>query len=675
MLVEKIKITSYKTIVSEQQLDVDPKITVLIGGNETGKTNVLQAINKFSLNNNFETEDISRSSNRYRRGTLPNVGIVFSLSEEDQQKLTAISPIFQDSNKLEIWKRGNGLNAYYVVVSKERIDQISSRKEPLQKQIETLNREVKEASLRAEEIKKKISSEKEKLANIPPPIPAKRKEEAEKRIKRLTDEASKISASLREKQANIEVYKQKLLEPSQILKRLKNNFLNLTPEETTNIFQVLPKIYFPGKISYLPEEASIPNLISHPTKNKNKVVANLLKLGDIDDLKILQEQKRTRRVALRKAEQLISKHLSQIWKQEKIEFRITATEKLLRINLREPISITAPPEERSEGFKWFLSFYVQFIVDTQEQLKNTLILLDDPAIHLHPNGQKDFLATLDEIAENNQVVYTAHSPFLINKNFPGRARLLTKEETGTSINSKPYSNGKSRFWEPLRSAIGVSLGDSLFLGGKNLIVEGVSDQIILTGFNHKFAALGKPYIDLEEIAIVPGMGADSVVQIAILAYSEKLPTMILLDSDKKGDSIVQKIDKKMPQLKRKVPIIRIKEFKTEAKTVEDLIPKEDYLKAVNSAYSRTIDGFKKISFTRKKEPKEVASSKSKEKEEKNISMVQFIIEKFNEHGYGDLDKVLVAKELVNIIEQKDLEKEDYKHLGKLFEKVREHFKR
>ena len=242
------------------------------------------------------------------------------------------------------------------------------------------------------------------------------------------------------------------------------------------------------------------------------------------------------------------------------------------------------------------------------------------------------------------------------------------------INNKPYSNGKSRFWEPLRSAIGVSLGDSLFLGGKNLIVEGVSDQIILTGVNHKFAVVGKPHIDLEEVAIVPGMGADSVVQLAILAYSEELPTMILLDSDKQGDSIVRKLDKKMPELRKNVPIVRTREFKKGAQTIEDLIPSEDYLKAVNSAYSRTIDNFKEISgknLTVKEEPKEIAKGKL---EEKNISVLQFVINKFNQHGYGGFDKVLVAKELVNIIHPNEVEKDRYKYLGELFEKVRKHFK-
>lgn len=672
---EKIRILSYKTIVSEQELDVDPKITVLIGGNETGKTNVLQAISKFSMGNNFETEDISRSSSHYRQEILPSVDIVFSVSEEEQKKLTVILPILADSNKLEIWKKGNGLDAYRVTISEARIAEFSRRNEVLKKQISTVEKEVNDANQRADGFRKGAMVEKARTAL--PDTPADRKQEAENRLGRLTTQFSEISALAKEKSIELEGYKQELSKASELNKRLRNGFLNLSAEEVKSIFEVLPNIYFPEEIPYLPEKVSIPDLISHPKKDKNKVVSNLLKLGDIEDLKVLQAPTRRRSVVLRKAEELISKRLNHIWKQEKIEFQISADEKSLELTLREPVSITAPPEERSEGFRWFLSFYAQFIVDAQEQLKNTLVLLDDPAIRLHPNGQKDFLAVLDEISEGSQIIYTAHSPFLINKNFPMRARLLTKNATGTSINNKPYSNGKSRFWEPLRSAIGVCLGDSLFLNQKNVIAEGVSDQIILTGFNHKFAAVGKPYVDLEKVAIVAAMGADSVVQIALLAYAEDLEGLILLDSDNKGDSTVARIEKKIPQLKEKIPIIRTKDFMKDAQTLEDLIPLEDYLKAVNSAYSRTIHGFKEIGqkdIIEKKEPKEATDGKSTGKEVKNTAVVQSIVAEFKKREYGDFDKVLVAKELVNIVQPSDLKNDKYDSLSKLFIKAREHFK-
>lgn len=284
MIVDKVRVISYKTNVSEQELDVDPKITVLIGGNETGKTNVLQAINKFSLENKFETEDISRSSNRYRKTILPNVGIAFSLPEEDQQKLTEVSPIFQDLNKLEIWKKGNSLDDYCVVLSKEKIGKISHEKESLQKQIENLSNEAEEAKAQLTKIKEEIDLEEEEIANLPPEK-KKEKKAAEKRLANLTAKSTKISLLIEERETKLKDARKKLDELIEMTKKIKNNCLNLGPDKTKILLQALPRIYFVEKIRFLPEETSIPNLISNPSKDKNKVVANLLKLGGIDDLK------------------------------------------------------------------------------------------------------------------------------------------------------------------------------------------------------------------------------------------------------------------------------------------------------------------------------------------------------------------------------------------------------
>ena len=130
------------------------------------------------------------------------------------------------------------------MISKEKISDFSSERENLQKRSVTLSKEVADATMRAGKIKKKLSSEQEKLAKLP----AERKEEAEKRITRLTSQVLEITASIQEKNAELEGYGQELLKTSQIMKRLKNNQLNLTPEEINNVFQVLPKIYFPEEI-------------------------------------------------------------------------------------------------------------------------------------------------------------------------------------------------------------------------------------------------------------------------------------------------------------------------------------------------------------------------------------------------------------------------------------------
>ena len=205
------------------------------------------------------------------------------------------------------------------------------------------------------------------------------------------------------------------------------------------------------------------------------------------------------------------------------------------------MSGTSSPLERSAGFQWLLAFFSQFALQSEKNREDVIVLLDEPAIDLHPRGQKDVLKLIEEIGHKYQVIYSTHSPFMINKNFPHRLRLLTKElDKGTIINNKPYSDSKSRFWEPLKSAIGISLGDLLSLGEANLIVEGVSDQIIIIGISQKFADLGLPFIDLERTSVVPAMGATCEESLARFALSANLKTISLLDNDSEGKRIIAK---------------------------------------------------------------------------------------------------------------------------------------
>src|SRR5690606_5615934 len=132
------------------------------------------------------------------------------------------------------------------------------------------------------------------------------------------------------------------------------------------------------------------------------------------------------------------------------------------------------PSVRSQGFQWFLSFYINFSADSKE-LENTIILLDDPGIYLHASGQKDLLKTLEILSNLNQILITTHSPFMIDTDRLERIRLVSNlEKEGTKINEKFHESDYDAF-APIRAAIGMSLGDSLFFDRKTLMVEGISD--------------------------------------------------------------------------------------------------------------------------------------------------------------------------------------------------------
>jgi predicted ATP-dependent endonuclease of OLD family len=71
------------------------------------------------------------------------------------------------------------------------------------------------------------------------------------------------------------------------------------------------------------------------------------------------------------------------------------------------------------------------------KFKNTIILLDDLGIYLHPSGQKDLLKTLERISRSNQIVYATNCPHMIDRDKLTRVRLVSKKKgKGTVIRSR-----------------------------------------------------------------------------------------------------------------------------------------------------------------------------------------------------------------------------------------------
>lgn len=46
-------------------------------------------------------------------------------------------------------------------------------------------------------------------------------------------------------------------------------------------------------------------------------------------------------------------------------------------------------EGRSTGLQWFLSFYLVFLVESQDTHSGCILLLDEPGLSLHPLAQRD----------------------------------------------------------------------------------------------------------------------------------------------------------------------------------------------------------------------------------------------------------------------------------------------
>jgi AAA15 family ATPase/GTPase/DNA-directed RNA polymerase subunit F len=201
--------------------------------------------------------------------------------------------------------------------------------------------------------------------------------------------------------------------------------------------------------------------------------------------------------------------------------------------------------ERSQGLKYFLSYYVQYLSHRPAAGVSEVLTMDEPDAFLSSQAQQDLLKIFEAFANPKQsenapiqVVYVTHSPFLIDKNHAERIRVLEKgaSEEGTRV---VRDAGKNHY-EPLRSAFGAFVGETVFIGSTNLFLEGISDQIIMAGMaklNRRLKMEPDEFLDLNTITLVPAGGASHIPYMAYLARgrdSEKPPVIVLLDGDQAG---------------------------------------------------------------------------------------------------------------------------------------------
>ena len=87
--------------------------------------------------------------------------------------------------------------------------------------------------------------------------------------------------------------------------------------------------------------------------------------------------------------------------------------------------------QRPTGFQWLFSFLAAFS-DLGAMDRRVIVLLDEPALGVHTHAQSDFLRFINErLAPRSQVIYTTHSPFMIEDSRLERVRVV--EDHGPPI--------------------------------------------------------------------------------------------------------------------------------------------------------------------------------------------------------------------------------------------------
>lgn len=361
MVISKLHIRAFKSVY-DLTMTIDPKVNVLIGANECGKTNILKAMESFRPDVPFDNSLTCQYSNHYYMGKCPEVTIEYSnFNKDNRQNLSSISDAFKNVESLQVKRDGSELKDYKIRVGEKELGNIDIRR----------------------------------------------------------------------------------------------------------LLRVLPKIVYFSDIPLLKNKVDYDALVADQKQFVTE--KNLLKIGGIDDYDLLFEDSTRGRRATEEAGRIITEQIRRVWSQEPtIEIKLSVNGRVLYIDLSDNTTVFDTPDARSLGFRWYMSFYVNFITQTFEAKANEyLFLIDEPGIHLHPSGQKDLVHVLDDLSIKNQVLYTTHSPFMIDRQHPERVLLVHKDKEGTKVDNEAYRQN----WKPLRTQIGLMIGDLFFFNESGFVVQ------------------------------------------------------------------------------------------------------------------------------------------------------------------------------------------------------------
>lgn len=265
-----------------------------------------------------------------------------------------------------------------------------------------------------------------------------------------------------------------------------------------------------------------------------------------EEITAATDQKEARAILLNSAASELTSKFKAWWKQGNYIFRFQADGEFFKIWVsddKRPEEIEL--ERRSTGLQWFLSFFLVFLVESQEAHKGAILLLDEAGLSLHPLAQKDLIAFFDNLAKTNQIIYTTHSPFLVDTSNIDRAKVVYSDAKGLTVVSGNLRASDDKLNEKsiyaVHAALGLSVSDILLQGCQPVIVEGPSDQNYLNAI--KLYLIRKQKIaPSKELVFIPSGGVRGVPGVVsiVSGKNEDLP-LVVLDSDQSGVEAKKKL--------------------------------------------------------------------------------------------------------------------------------------
>lgn len=552
MRIASVLINNYKSIGTEKNcLLLEDDVTALIGKNDCGKSNVLEILGAISFSH-YILEDFYKYNNGVTgREVSLIVELKFTNKEIEKYKLykglKESNTLFYFSRRKEIEFTGGFARLFEEDLELNK--SISYLKKELLPYIEINFPEVVNKDLN-DEITLTIDSF-QKLNNT---IFIRYKKAINKILYILNSFDDDYLCVSEEGNKDNDDY----LDEYDIKRYTLIRHLEIIKSKIRKKYSLLPVLYHRKSEDELQSMYQIEE-VKKEIKDKKGILYKFIVACGVQPYEFLQAMEdendcntvKSRNKIKEKVKYNIQKKFNDFYTEENVQIKVLFEKDLMKILVKTQGN-TTNISERSNGLRWYLNLFIDIIANDLKD-KNVVFLLDEPGVYLHVNAQRELLRLFYDLCKNdNQVVYTTHSPYMIDSNNIINIRAVEKDSKGvTNIYNTAYDNklnsiSKRETLTPMVKAIGADLRFNIGPQGEklNIVTEGITDYMYFTSMLY--------YLDVPEEKmpyIIPSVGAGNVNVVVSILIGWGCDYKVILDYDKAGfvecDKLIEYLNLKL----------------------------------------------------------------------------------------------------------------------------------
>ncbi len=573
MKLMSFRVRRYKNVLDSTDVPVESDVTTLVGMNESGKSTMLDALyrlnpvygDKFVARDDYPRWRWKRDGRKEDLSLITPIEATFALEDDDVNALQeALGDGVVAEKTVTVGRRYDGSQWLRILIDEERF-------------LKNVLADHPDADALLES-HSTVASLREALSPAP-------------KSARTTDQAAEGDE---DSDGNTTADAEAL----ERLVSLTGKTDNLEIIARKSVLSRLPKFFRFASYQSLEGRVDISKLRTaqdeEPAASSKQTARALLRLADTDIDSVTDAEFESRTAELEAVSSDLSREMAEYWstnpelrikveiEPETVQEQNGKTTVVSHLNFRvedRKHDFTNNFSLRSSGYQWFFSFLAAF--SEFENRDDVVILLDEPALTLHARAQRDFLRFINQrLAPVGPVLYTTHSPFMVEQIERVRVVEDRGDEIGSVTSSDVLEVGEDSAF-PLQAALGYDLSQNLFIGERNLLVEGPSDVAYLDMISRTLRDQGKEGLD-ERWRILPAGGASNVPAFVSL-LGQKVSVTVLLDSGTEGGGKVEAAIKANKIASKRVVFVG-SALAQKHSDIEDLFTAGDYIGLYNEAF-------------------------------------------------------------------------------------------